>query len=174
MKLFLVLAMMAAQAVAQAPKTPATLKSTLMQELRETHDQKNWFVSSKEATAGLTPEQAAWADGKGNHSVGQLTYHLAFWNQHALETMKGGKPKSPSNNDTTFTDFDAKHWDETAKHLDQVMKDIEAFVEQADDATVAKVAPTIASICAHNAYHIGEMIVVRKEQGVWNPETGVK
>jgi len=27
---------------------------------------------------------------------------------------------------------------------------------------------------AHNAYHIGQMIYVRKEQGSWNPDKGVK
>jgi hypothetical protein len=60
---------------AQQTKTPATLKTVLLQQLRETHNEKNWFVSEKEAVAGLTAEQAAWSDGK-NHSVGQLVQHL--------------------------------------------------------------------------------------------------
>jgi hypothetical protein len=58
-------------------KQPATLKSILLMQLRETHNQKNWFVSGKEAGAELTPEQAAWSDGK-NHSVGQLVHHLVL------------------------------------------------------------------------------------------------
>src|SRR5690242_19329119 len=62
-----------------AKQQPPTLKSILLMQLRETHNQKNWFVSSKEATAELTLEQAAWSDGK-NHSVGQLVAHLVFWN----------------------------------------------------------------------------------------------
>jgi hypothetical protein len=35
-------------------------------------------------------------------------------------------------------------------------------------------APTVARVAMHNAYHIGEIVMVRKEQGSWNPETGVK
>ncbi|HWG50031.1 MAG TPA: hypothetical protein VN669_10080, partial [Candidatus Acidoferrales bacterium] len=57
------------------PKHPAELRKFLLTQLQETHNQKNWFVSEKEATADLTPEQAAWSDGK-NHSVGQLVQHL--------------------------------------------------------------------------------------------------
>jgi hypothetical protein len=32
----------------------------------------------------------------------------------------------------------------------------------------------IAHIGTHNAYHIGRIVYVRKEQGSWNPENGVK
>jgi hypothetical protein len=35
-------------------------------------------------------------------------------------------------------------------------------------------APTIANICTHNAYHIGQIVYVRKLQGSWNPDKGVK
>lgn len=34
--------------------------------------------------------------------------------------------------------------------------------------------PLIAHVCAHNAYHVGQIIYVRKLQGVWDPEKGVK
>ena len=74
-------------AQAQQPKTDPTLKTVLLQELRETHNEKAWFVSEKEAVAGLTPEQAAWSDGK-NHSVGQLVQHLNFWNSSNLARLK--------------------------------------------------------------------------------------
>src|SRR4051794_26936180 len=56
---------------AQDQKAP-TLKSILLEQLRTTHNQKDWFVDANTAVAGLTPEQASWTDGKGNHSVGQL------------------------------------------------------------------------------------------------------
>src|ERR1700745_3081971 len=71
----------------QQPKPAPTLKTVLLQELRETHNEKAWFVSEKEAVAGLTSEQAAWSDGK-NHSVGQLVQHLNFWNSSNLARLK--------------------------------------------------------------------------------------
>lgn len=49
---YVVAALLAAGAVAGAQQrnTPSTLKAVLLQELRETHNEKNWFVSEKEAT----------------------------------------------------------------------------------------------------------------------------
>jgi hypothetical protein len=54
------------------------------------------------------------------------------------------------------------------------MGEWEQFVQTRDEATLEKLAPTIALIAQHNAYHIGEMVTSRKKQGSWNPEAGVK
>jgi hypothetical protein len=47
-------------------------------------------------------------------------------------------------------------------------------VSSADDAKLQKIAPNVARISQHNAYHIGEIVMVRKAQGSWNPDDGVK
>jgi hypothetical protein len=159
-------------AQAQQPKTDATLKSVLLQELRETYNEKNWFVSEKEAVAGLTPEQAAWSDGK-NHSVAQLLQHLNYWNASNLATLKHQPPPKCTDNDATFS-TDAAQWDAAVKDFGRIMGELEQFVQSADDKTLATVAPTIARIAQHNAYHIGEMVTSRKKQGTWNPDAGVK
>ena len=78
------------------------------------------------------------------------------------------------NNDETFTRFDSKQWDDTVKQLDEVMTEWEKAVEAADDAKLQSSYSTIAHIGTHNAYHIGQIIYVRKEQGSWNPANGVK
>jgi len=156
-------------------KAPPTLRSILLEQLKTTHNAKDWFVDANTAVAGLTPEQASWTDGKGNHSVGQLTYHIVFWNQQVLAKLKGETPaKFDGNNDETFNNFDAKKWTATVQQLDQVMKDIEQFVETADDQKLAAAASTLAHVGTHNAYHVGQIVYVRKEQGSWDPEKGVK
>jgi hypothetical protein len=37
-----------------------------------------------------------------------------------------------------------------------------------------KRASTIAHSGTHNAYHIGEIVYIRRQQGSWDPEKGVK
>ncbi len=156
-------------------KPPATLRSILLEQLKTTHNAKDWFVDANTAVSGLTPEQASWTDGKGNHSVGQLAYHLVFWNQQVLAKLRGETPaKFDGNNDLTFTNFDSKKWADLQQQLDQVMKDLEKWVETADDAKIQKAASTLAHVGTHNAYHVGEIVMVRKEQGSWDPEKGVK
>ena len=47
-------------------KPAPTLKSVLLEQLRTTHNQKEWFVPANVAVEGLTAEQANWKDGKGD------------------------------------------------------------------------------------------------------------
>jgi uncharacterized damage-inducible protein DinB len=160
---------------AQSPKPPATLRGILLEQLRTTHTEKEWFVPIDVAVDGLTGEQASWKDGSGNHSVGQLTNHLLFWNRQVLAKFKGETPeKFSGNNDETFNNFDTKKWNDTVKQLDQVMTELEKFVETTDEKKQETFASAIAHIGTHNAYHTGQIVFVRKLQGSWNPEKGVK
>jgi uncharacterized damage-inducible protein DinB len=178
MKLLPILLLLLAVPV-QAPlqaqdKKPTTLREVLLSELRSTHTKAEWFVPANVAVKGLTAEQASWTDGKGNHSVGQLAYHLVFWNRQNLQRLKGEKPAVFSgNNDETFNKFDSKTWNETVQQLDEVMNQLEKWVEAADEATLKESAQVFTHISTHNAYHIGEIIYVRKEQGSWDPKNGV-
>jgi hypothetical protein len=185
--IFLAAALLSAVAHAQTPagKSAAapTLRSVLLSQLRSTHNQAEWFVPVNAAVSGLTADQAKWIpanaagklDPNANHSVGMLTYHLLFWNINSLAKLKGEKaPPVPSNNDETFNDFDAANWTKTVHDLDAVLTALEDLVANADDATLEKIAPTIAHISTHNAYHTGQILYVRKLQGSWNPNNGVK
>jgi uncharacterized damage-inducible protein DinB len=158
----------------QATK-PTTLKGVLREQLRTTHNQKDWFVPANTAVEGLTADQAKWTDGKGNHSIGQLTAHLTFWNKEELAKFRGEAPvKFSGNNDETFNSFDSKNWSAAVKELDDVLTAWEKAVEAADDKKLAEWASVIAHIGAHNAYHTGQIIYIRKLQGSWDPEKGVK
>jgi len=173
----LLLLALSLQAVAQdnGKKDAPTLRSILLEQLKTTHNQKDWFVDANTAVAGLTPEQANWTDGHGNHSVGQLAYHLVYWNERSLAKFKGQpQAKFDGNNDQTFNQFDAKKWADTVQRLDAIMTELEKLVETADEKQLAEWAPTIARIGTHNAYHVGEIVMVRKEQGSWDASKGVK
>lgn len=166
-----------------AAPTPATLRSTLLEQLRSTHNKPDWFVPLNTAVAGLTPEQARWVptnaagktDPDANHSVGMLAHHLLFWNTHVLTQLRGQKPSAPpSDNEETFNKFDAASWTRTVADLDTVLNGIENTLEHADEATLARTAHLYANIATHNSYHTGQILYVRKLQGTWNPANGVK
>jgi uncharacterized damage-inducible protein DinB len=161
---------------ARAQQKPApTLRGILLEQLKTTHNQEDWFVPANVAVQGLTADQASWRDGKENHSIGQLAAHLVFWNRQNLAKFNGEPPeKFSGNNNETFETFDAKNWTATVKDLDDVMAAWEKAVEAADDAKLAQWASTIAHISTHNAYHTGQILYIRKQQGSWNPANGVK
>ena len=160
---------------AQNPKPPTTLRGVLLEQLHTTHDSEDWFVPVNIAVQGLTADQAKWNPGKGNHSVGQLAYHLWYWDARSLQQFKGEK-QAPfdGNNNETFDNFTPAQWDDLVKKLNQVLADWETAVQTADDQKLAENASLIAHVGAHNAYHLGQILYVRKLQGVWDPSKGVK
>jgi len=171
--ILLAVALLSLPAFAEEKKV--TLRGILLEELRTAHNRKDWYVPASLAVEGLTAEQAAWRDGSGNHSIGQLANHLVFWNSRQLQRLKGEpQAKYDGNNDETFNAFDAKSWALTVKQLDEVLTAWEKAVETMDDAKLNAWASTIAHIATHNAYHTGQIIYIRKLHGVWDPEKGVK
>ncbi len=160
---------------AQSKQPPTTLRGILLEQLHTTHDDEDWFVPAKVAVAGLTAEQAKWTPPGGGHSVGQLAYHLWYWNSRALQRFNGEKPGPyDGNNDETFNDFNAAQWADLQQKLDQVMTDWEKAVESADDQKLAANASLVEHVAMHNAYHIGQILYVRKLEGAWDPSKGVK
>ena len=173
--LLLAVFLTAALSAREQPKTPQTLKEVLLEQLRTTHNEKDWFVPISVAVEGLTPAQVTWTDGDGNHSIGQLVNHLAFWNARALQEFNGEKPAAFSgNNDETFNKFDSKEWTATVNRLDSVMKAWEKAVQEADDSKIKASASLVAHVSTHNAYHVGQIIYIRRLQGSWDASKGVK
>lgn len=151
------------------------IKKILADGLKSTHTETGWFVTLNTAVDGVTAEQAMWKDGSGNHSVGQLVYHLWFWNDRQLKNFKGEKVnQGPADNNETFDKFDQKQWDKLVSDLKNVMTEMEKWVLNADEAALKKHAATLTNITAHNAYHIGQIVFVRKLQKSWDAEKGVK
>jgi len=156
-------------------KPPATLKAVLLRQLKTTHTLRDWFVPANIAVEGLTAKQAMWTDGSGNHSAGQLANHIIFWNERLLKSFRNEPvEKFNGNNDETFNSFDEKSWDATVKKLDEVLSAWETEIKNADDAKLNDWYENIANMNTHNAYHTGQIIFLRKLQGSWNPEKGVK
>lgn len=171
------------QTPANPTSPPPTLRSILLSELRSTHNKAEWFVPVNTAVAGLTAEQASWVphnaagkvDPDANHSVGMLAYHLVFWGEASLQKLRGEKtPPFRGENEETFNKFDSASWSDIVQRLDRMMTGLEEWTEHAADAQLAAAAPTLSHICTHTAYHTGQILYVRKLQGSWNPENGVK
>jgi uncharacterized damage-inducible protein DinB len=168
--------MLVVPAMDQAPAPAPTLKSVLLAQLKTTHNAQDWFVPASKAVVGLTAEQAAWKDGNANHSISQLVQHLVFWNQSQLASWRGQKgPAYSGKNDETFgNNLDKAAWEEAVRQLDAVLTDMEKWIESADEASLRKQYDNIAHVSAHNAYHTGQILYIRKQQGSWDPEKGVK
>ncbi len=154
---------------------PMTLKQIMLKQLKTTHNLEEWFVPLNVAIAGLTPEQANWKEKGSDHSVAELTTHLIFWNSEQLaKFLNQPAPAYSGNNSETFSAANKNDWEAIAKKADSVLTAWERAIEAADDARLASWYDAIGHISTHNAYHTGQIVYIRKVQGSWNPEKGVK
>jgi uncharacterized damage-inducible protein DinB len=157
-------------------------KETLLQQFSACYDENDWFVAVKNAIEGITPEQAAWKPADTQHSIRELATHLIHDNNACLQRFQGIKYTSPAeNNDETF-DLAGGSWEADLKRFEAIMTKWREVLENADNAKLDELAPhrnetnwgmEIANMNAHNAYHGGQIVLLRKLQGSWNPETGV-
>lgn len=177
-KFFLLLSLgfsLAATAQKTKDKAPATLKSILLEQFKTTYTNQDWFVPVMKGLEGLTAQQAMWKPSDSSHSIGQLAYHILFWNKHALDKFNGKNPPDfNGNNDETFTAFTEASWKSTVQQLDEVMKGWETAISQSDDAKLQSWYSTIAHISTHTAYHTGQILYIRKLAGNWDASKGVK
>lgn len=151
------------------------MKQVLLDQLKETHSKSDWFVCVRTAMEGLTPAQAFWKEPGGNHSVAELASHLIFWNERQLQKFKGQQPQDfTGDNDETFSTATENDWQKIASRLDHVLTEWEKSITQSDGEHLKKWYATIAKVSAHNAYHTGQIVMIRKLQRTWDPEKGVK
>ena len=146
------------------------IKSLLVTQLKNSHTNQEWFVPSKKAIAGLTLEQSNWKDETENHSIGELVSHLIFYNELILKAFKGENYtdiKDDEENKETFRPYEGKDWQNAVIKLDSLQTEWEKIAENATDQQIADWNVEIANISAHTAYHIGQIIYIRKLNGWW-------
>ena len=163
-----------------------TQKEILLEQMFACRNQKNWFAPLSDAIAGLTAEQASWHDESTNHSVWQIVNHLIFWNERWLTRFKGIiPPKLEGDTATTFSAEDKgdEMWKLSVNKLDEVLSEWEKELKNAEEAKLQNEAlkdfgdswyAVLSQITIHNAYHIGQIVTLRKQHGTWDLEKGVK
>jgi uncharacterized damage-inducible protein DinB len=160
-----------------------SMKMLLLFQIAGCEEEMNWTIPMKTALEGLTPEQAAWGSTAETHSIWQIVNHLIFWNQLYLHRFLGTPvPGYTQENEATFdhvpneTDWqDAAErvqtglsaWRDALQHCDE--SDLHKHVIYKNDTESEDIWwSVIANLAAHNAYHIGQIIQIRKQYGIWN------
>ena len=150
-------------------KPVTQVKSLLVQQLKNTHTNMEWFVPTKTALDGLTLEQSNWKDSTENHSIGELVSHLIFWNEMNLRDFKGERvPEFKEENKETFRKNKGKDWYQSVKRLDSIQTEWEQLIESANEKQIEAWSAEIANMASHTAYHTGQIMYIRKRNGWWD------
>lgn len=161
-------------------------KQILLKQFATCYDENGWFVAVRNVLEGLTAEQATWKADGTNNSIWESLTHLTYYNNAYLQRFKGVDYKYEiSTNDETFEASESpneREWESKVERFHATMRELRSLIEQADEAKLdqqvsetntASWSELIMNINAHNAYHGGQMLLIRKLQGSWDPEKGV-
>lgn len=161
-------------------------RETLREQVTECYDTNGWFVAVRNTIAGVTAEQAVWKHEGADNSIWETLAHLTYYNYAYVQRFKGlDYDYDVADNDATFEsskDASEADWQAEVAKFDATMNAFRELLAAAGDAKLdeqvsannaSSWASLIARINAHNAYHGGQILLLRKLQGSWNPEKGV-
>jgi uncharacterized damage-inducible protein DinB len=160
-----------------------SVKEVLLEQFTACYDVDGWFVALKNALYGVTAEQAMWKPEGANNSIWETLSHLNFYLNAYVQRFKGLHYEYPiSNNDETFSTGDPEEWNRELSRTEQIMDEFRELISSADDGKFSEPVSAddsmpwslkLAHINAHTAYHGGQILLLRKLQGAWDPSKGV-
>jgi len=160
-----------------------------MIELERTLTGDSAFVPPSHIVEGV-PEQVAHAWHPGSpHTIYQELWHVVFWQRISLDWAMGVETPVPvhaSEGFPTVSQTEAESWDALC----------ERFLREASEAALLTRDPEVLkrmircpsppgnpvrtmtvhdqleSLAAHNAYHLGRIVLLRQMAGNWPPPSG--
>jgi uncharacterized damage-inducible protein DinB len=138
----------------------------------------------------LSAELAARQVAGFPHSIDQLVFHMNYWMDYDLRRIRGEKPAYPQHNSESFPTAlfpaDAQEWNRLIKRFAGLLADSTALANRSTQemqrqiegthAGHAKIAGTLEAVLwqmvAHNSYHVGQIVMIRRMLGAWPPRGG--
>ena len=157
-------------------------KSILNEQFEAAYDQSAWFVSALDSVKEISAEEAMWKPEEDIHSVFEIVVHLNFWNERWLRRFKGEEVGGAEMEIAQTFEANEQTWNATLDKFIAIMSEWKSLLQNADDSKFGEMvsakipdewASPIAQMNIHNAYHIGQIIVVRKLHGSWDSSLGV-
>ncbi|WP_322906978.1 DinB family protein [Paenibacillus campi] len=151
-----------------------TVKEIFLDQFSANYDESGWFVSLKQALKGLSEDEASWKANESTNSIHGIMSHLIYYNQEYLAKFNGETPHpelNPAHNNDTFHALSS--WEDTIKDLDAIMTRWKEDIQATSEEQLNDWAKELSNITQHMAYHIGQIVQIRKQQQSWNPEQGV-
>ncbi|MFC5471884.1 DinB family protein [Cohnella suwonensis] len=152
-----------------------TYKSILLDQITACYNDKSWFIPLEEVLIDLTVEEATTGN---KQTIWSIVNHLIYWNEKWLERFRTEEfemKKTISNEETFYLDLDQINesgWKETLERLRNVFDSWRTALEESDESKFTKILPeyfnapwwgVVSNLCIHNAYHIGQIMLIKKQ-----------
>ena len=136
-------------------------------------------VNATDALEGLTPEQATTKLEGWPSSIAEEVAHLLFWQRHAQETIETGTERKVATAAEGWPSVDREDWPEVRDDFlaalarnKEIARDPELLAERFGDRKPYTVGARLLIMSTHDAYHLGQVVFMRRVLGAWPPPGG--
>lgn len=160
-----------------------------MNELALTFNGDSAHTPPSHIVEDLTEEQAHARVAGSPHSIYDEIWHAAYWQEVMLGRVHGRGTPSPEHNDMSFPDeggVRAEPWADLAGRFlrgaaesaaisggdSDVLERLVLCPSPSDPTRRMTVREQLESFAAHNAYHLGRVVLLRQLLGTWPPPSG--
>jgi hypothetical protein len=145
--------------------------------VKEFLDGDGHFVQPARLLSDLTEEQTTKILPGAPFSIAQVLSHAHFWQEAEIAKATGQDYSRPKHLDDTFAPIQPGTWSQL---VNDFLAGIETLKKLADEkVNVVSSARDdtdlnydLAGTGVHNAYHFGQIVLLRRMQGLWPPKEG--
>lgn len=142
-----------------------------------TYDVEGWHPPLKDALENLDHEGALWRPHKDAHNIWELLNHLICYKDRFICRLedKSFEPDITDNEQTFQRGIGTteEEWQGRVSHLAHIQTVIRDKVSALSDTDLDKPLPDapiggqMLSLASHDSYHTGQIMFLRKLQGLW-------
>lgn len=155
-------------------------KDLLSDQLLANANDPSWYDPFSDSVKNLSEEQAFWKPDENCNSIAEIVQHLLYWNETWQTRYKkshvNAVPSIGDNNKSFVIPENTDFTDLKERLLEVLLKWQELLTEEKLESEVngfpvpAKWWEILGNVTTHNAYHIGQIIFIRKLQKSWEVE----
>lgn len=137
------------------------------------YDGEPWIdVTIQGTLSQISADQAFQRPIPNCNTIWEIVNHLIEWKINVLQRLKGKILVTPTNNYISpIVDSSEQAWDQTLKRLETVHNEWIEYLKQVDPESFESIYPPnqmtfyehISGILQHDAYHLGQIVLLAKQ-----------
>jgi DinB superfamily len=157
--------------------TDPILTGASPQATRALLEEASEFTPASRAMDGLSAAQALMKPAGSPYSVAEIVSHMVFWQRYVIATIAGEPVEDISSAATGWSAVSLEDW---PRLKDEFLANLERCRDIAGSAATLERVPSgnrsvgyrLLSHARHNAYHLGQIVLLRRILGFWPPPGG--
>ncbi|MFD0589120.1 DinB family protein [Paenibacillus sp. GCM10027627] len=140
-------------------------------------DKEEWIVPLSATLDGLSAQQAAWKPAGGGNSIWETVRHMNYYNKRVLQRLAGEAVGQADENAQTFIAEEAQEsedeWRAECEDVHRLSAELHQAIAGLSESDLEKPYGSsttcweLAAWVLHDAYHSGQIVLLRKQQGIW-------